>query len=203
MTLYVFTKDKEDTTNCTDDCLKNWPAFTAEDFEVPEDYDKDDFGTITREDTNEEQVTYKGYPLYYFKKDKEKGDVNGQGVKDVWYVANEESIKNHFQDQSASLDKGIDKVLTSLEALNSTAESSADDIEKVNRDGKDLSESWEPIEKKVEEQDAEAYENIEESLYPLIDEAQKDKPDIEKVKELTEETKNKLTAFQEKLGSPS
>ncbi|GAA0438628.1 hypothetical protein GCM10008983_14380 [Lentibacillus halophilus] len=203
MTLYLFTKDEKGTSNCTDDCLENWPAFTGKDFEVPEGYDKDNFGTITREDTGKKQVTYKGYPLYYFVKDKEKGDVNGQGVKDVWYVANKTSIKDHFQDQSTSLKKGIDDVLASLEALNNTSEASANDVDKVNSKGKDLSESWEPIEKKVEKRDAEAYETIEESLYPLIDEAQKDKPDIEKVKKLTEETKRKLTEFQEKLGSSS
>ncbi|GAA0447964.1 hypothetical protein GCM10008983_27570 [Lentibacillus halophilus] len=203
MTLYLFTKDEKGTSNCTGGCLENWPAFTAEDVDVPEGYNKDDFDTITREDTGKEQVTYKGYPLYYFKKDKEEGDVNGQGKKDVWYVANETSIKNHFQDRSTSLEKGVDDVLTSLEALSSTAEASANDVEKVNSKGKNLSESWEPIEKKVEKRDAEAYENIEESLYPLIDEAQKDKPDIGKIKKLTEETTNKLTEFQKKLGSPS
>lgn len=203
MTLYLFTKDKKDTSNCTDDCLENWPAFMASDFEVPDEFNKEDFGTITREDTDEEQVTYKGYPLYYFVKDKEKGDVNGQGVKDVWYVANEKSLKDHFQEQAPSLEKGIDEVLASLETLKNTAEASADDVEKVNSKGKDLSESWEPIEKKVEEYDAEAYENIEESLYPLIDEAQKDKLDIEKIKGLIEETESKLTKFQKGLGSQS
>ncbi|WP_019377432.1 hypothetical protein [Virgibacillus halodenitrificans] len=91
MTLYYFTKDEEGKSNCSDKCLENWPAFTTQDFEVPEGFSKDDFGTIMREDTGEEQVTYKGYPLYYFVKDKEKGDVNGQGVKDVWYIVNSDT----------------------------------------------------------------------------------------------------------------
>ncbi|WP_425423161.1 hypothetical protein [Siminovitchia fordii] len=46
---------------------------------------------MTREDTDAEQVTYKGYPLYYFAKDQNKGDVNGQGVKDVWYLINKDT----------------------------------------------------------------------------------------------------------------
>jgi predicted lipoprotein with Yx(FWY)xxD motif len=33
-----------------------------------------------------EQATYNGWPLYYFVNDAVPGDVNGQGVNDVWYV---------------------------------------------------------------------------------------------------------------------
>ncbi|MGG0654998.1 hypothetical protein [Rummeliibacillus pycnus] len=87
-TLYYFTKDQAGKSNCSGDCLANWPAFNQEDFAVPEGFDKKDFGTITRADNSEKQVTYKGYPLYYFAKDQQKGDVNGQGVKDVWYIVN-------------------------------------------------------------------------------------------------------------------
>ena len=32
------------------------------------------------------QVTYGGWPLYYFSGDSAPGDVNGQGQGDVWYV---------------------------------------------------------------------------------------------------------------------
>ncbi|WP_338749332.1 hypothetical protein [Bacillus sp. FJAT-52991] len=91
MALYYFKKDESESSNCSGDCLKNWPPFTAAEFEVPSGFDKADFGTITRKDTGEEQVTYKGYPLYYFANDKAKGDVNGQGVKDVWYIVNSET----------------------------------------------------------------------------------------------------------------
>ena len=87
-TLYYFTKDEAGKSNCSGDCLANWPEFTEEDFAVPEGFDKKDFGTITRADNSKKQVTYKGYPLYYFAKDQQKGDVNGQGVKDVWYIVN-------------------------------------------------------------------------------------------------------------------
>ncbi|MFJ8263001.1 hypothetical protein ACIQ4I_13785 [Rummeliibacillus sp. NPDC094406] len=87
-TLYYFTNDEAGKSNCSGDCLANWPAFSQEDFAVPEGFDKTDFGTITRADNGKKQVTYKGYPLYYFAKDQQKGDVNGQGVKDVWYIVN-------------------------------------------------------------------------------------------------------------------
>ncbi|ASN06941.1 COG4315 family predicted lipoprotein [Virgibacillus necropolis] len=88
MTLYYFTKDESGKSNCSGKCLDNWPPFIAKDFEVPEGFSKNDFATIEREDTGEKQVTYKGYPLYYFVKDQAKGDVKGQGVKDVWYIVN-------------------------------------------------------------------------------------------------------------------
>lgn len=88
MTLYYFKKDAEGKSNCTDDCLANWPLVKASDYEVPDGYDKADFGSITREDNGEEQLTYKGYPLYYFVKDETQGDVNGEGAKEVWYVVN-------------------------------------------------------------------------------------------------------------------
>ncbi|MFJ8244777.1 hypothetical protein [Peribacillus asahii] len=87
-TLYYFKKDAAGKSNCSGDCLANWPAFTQEDFAVPEGFDKKDFDTITREDNGEKQVTYKGFPLYYFAKDQQEGDVNGQGVKEVWFVVN-------------------------------------------------------------------------------------------------------------------
>lgn len=88
MTLYYFKKDTEGKSNCTGDCLANWPLVKDSDYEIPDGYDKADFGSIIREDNGEEQLTYKGYPLYYFVKDEAQGDVNGEGVKDVWYVVN-------------------------------------------------------------------------------------------------------------------
>lgn len=90
-TLYYFTKDKQKVSNCKGDCLQKWPAFSANNLEIPEGFTKEDFATITREDTGQKQVTYKGYPLYYFANDKTKGDVNGQGVKNAWYTVNQKT----------------------------------------------------------------------------------------------------------------
>jgi predicted lipoprotein with Yx(FWY)xxD motif len=42
---------------------------------------------ITRDDGSK-QVAYNGMPLYYFNRDAAPGDVNGQGVGNVWYVVN-------------------------------------------------------------------------------------------------------------------
>jgi predicted lipoprotein with Yx(FWY)xxD motif len=42
-------------------------------------------GSITRDDGTT-QGTYNGWPLYYFSGDSAAGDVNGQGVNEVWWV---------------------------------------------------------------------------------------------------------------------
>ena len=42
-------------------------------------------GTTTRKDGTM-QVTYNGWPLYYYVKDPKPGDVTGQDVGEVWYV---------------------------------------------------------------------------------------------------------------------
>jgi predicted lipoprotein with Yx(FWY)xxD motif len=83
--LYYFTKDSAGTSACSGDCLKAWPAFTAPSFVIPSALDSADFNSITRDDGTM-QVTYKGYPLYYWVKDKKRGDITGQGVGKVWYV---------------------------------------------------------------------------------------------------------------------
>jgi len=63
----------------------NWPAFAPESVIVPSALNPADFSTITRADGTK-QLTFKGYPLYYFVKDKVRGDVTGQGVGEVWYM---------------------------------------------------------------------------------------------------------------------
>ncbi|MGH2527158.1 MAG: COG4315 family predicted lipoprotein, partial [Actinomycetota bacterium] len=43
------------------------------------------FGTVARDD-GIQQVKYNDLPLYRFADDKAAGDVNGQGLGDVWWV---------------------------------------------------------------------------------------------------------------------
>jgi uncharacterized surface protein with fasciclin (FAS1) repeats/predicted lipoprotein with Yx(FWY)xxD motif len=86
MTLYFFTKDVNDTSVCVDGCIANWPAFYTSGLFLPEGLDHDDFGSFKRPDGSM-QSTYKGWPLYYFANDAQPGDVTGEGVNDVWFVA--------------------------------------------------------------------------------------------------------------------
>lgn len=84
-TLYYFTKDTPGKSACSGDCLQKWPPYAAEKVEPQAGLNEKDFGTLKREDGTS-QVSYKGYPLYYFFKDQNPGDTNGQGVNTVWYV---------------------------------------------------------------------------------------------------------------------
>ncbi|MES2210484.1 MAG: hypothetical protein V4515_09910 [Chloroflexota bacterium] len=87
-TLYVLITDTPGVSTCTGACASNWPPFVLEAGEtvagstgVP-----GTFGAITRADGTT-QVTYADAPLYYFAGDAAPGDVNGQGINDVWFVA--------------------------------------------------------------------------------------------------------------------
>lgn len=87
MTVYMFDKDTQgtDMSACEGECLQNWPIVTV-DSDMPEvDGVTGDVGSITGPD-GEMQLTLNGWPLYYFAGDSAAGDVNGQGVNDVWWV---------------------------------------------------------------------------------------------------------------------
>ena len=90
MTLYLFTEDSGGTSTCYDDCAAAWPPLTVEDrAAVSGGLDEGLVGSIERDDGTT-QVTYNGHPLYYWANDTAPGDVNGQGVNDVWYVVDAE-----------------------------------------------------------------------------------------------------------------
>jgi predicted lipoprotein with Yx(FWY)xxD motif len=87
-TLYVFTKDSGGKSACNGDCATSWPPFVLEEDEevVAGDGVTGALATIARDDGSL-QVTYAGAPLYYFANDAAAGDVKGQGINDVWFVA--------------------------------------------------------------------------------------------------------------------
>ena len=87
MTLYVFKKDSPGKSACEGPCVVKWPLYFRENVSVPDGVRVGDFGTITRED-GKRQTTYKGWPLYYYAGDKAPGDALGNGIGNVWFVAN-------------------------------------------------------------------------------------------------------------------
>ncbi len=82
-TLYTFDKDTEaGKSACSGDCLTAWPAATA-----PGDFKPvGDWSVITREDGSKQWV-FKGKPLYTFARDRTVGDGKGDGVAQVWHLA--------------------------------------------------------------------------------------------------------------------
>lgn len=87
MTAYMFDQDTQgaDASSCTGACLQNWPPIIAADDELEGEGITGELGTIETAD-GEMQVTLNGWPLYLFAGDSAAGDVNGQGVNDVWWV---------------------------------------------------------------------------------------------------------------------
>ena len=86
MTLYLFTKDTQASgeSTCEGECLAAWPPLLGEP-QAGEGTDGALLGTITRSDGSM-QVSYNGWPLYYWAQDNAPGDTTGQGVNQVWWV---------------------------------------------------------------------------------------------------------------------
>jgi predicted lipoprotein with Yx(FWY)xxD motif len=90
-TLYFFSNDANGANNCTGGCITNWPIYNVDGLTQ----DKlgaglllADFKTITS--ANGAQLTYKGWPLYYYSPGgvrEAAGMTTGSGVGGVWFVA--------------------------------------------------------------------------------------------------------------------
>ena len=87
MTVYMFDSDTQgaSSSTCSGQCAANWPAVTTESDAPAVEGVTGEVGTITGID-GALQVTLNGWPLYYFVGDEAAGDVNGQGVNEVWWV---------------------------------------------------------------------------------------------------------------------
>ena len=86
MSLYAFLRDTDGESACYDQCAAAWPPLLTDDAPAALDgVDGELLGTTERTDGTT-QVTYAGWPLYFFVQDQAAGDVAGQGVNDVWYL---------------------------------------------------------------------------------------------------------------------
>ena len=83
-TLYLFVPDAQGASTCYDGCAAAWPPM-VEEVVAGDGVDESLLGSVARDDGTE-QVTYNGWPLYYFASDANPGEVNGQGVNDAWFV---------------------------------------------------------------------------------------------------------------------
>ena len=102
--LYMFEADTQGkdgagaASACKDDCAGAWPPFTTEGTtEVSEGVSADLIGTLKREDDTT-QVTYNGWPLYYYVKDQGPGDTTGHDIEDFgaeWYLLTPQGEKAH------------------------------------------------------------------------------------------------------------
>jgi predicted lipoprotein with Yx(FWY)xxD motif len=95
-TLYMFEADKPDMSNCSGGCSSIWPALTAKGKpSVSGGVNAAKLGTA-KSSNGAMQVTYNGWPLYYYAGDQKPGDTAGQGLDDFgakWYVVSPKGSK--------------------------------------------------------------------------------------------------------------
>ena len=106
MTAYFFDNDQANsgTSACAGPCAATWPAITTTTNAPTVTGITGTVGTITGV-AGGKQLTINGRPIYTFANDKAPGDVNGQGVKGVWYVISPsgEEIKSTVAEVAAEV----------------------------------------------------------------------------------------------------
>ncbi|MFD2788388.1 hypothetical protein KCTC52924_01389 [Arenibacter antarcticus] len=98
VSLYFFSLDTKDNSQCLDGCLNVWPVFYSEKITVDAGLELTDFKTIDRTDGSK-QTTYKGWPLYYYSGDNAAGNTNGDAFNNVWYIAKPDYSLMYVQSQ--------------------------------------------------------------------------------------------------------
>ncbi len=89
--LYFFANDADGANNCTGGCITNWPVFSVSGLtqaKLPTGLLLADFDSITS--ANGKQLTYKGWPLYYYAPggvSETAGQTTGDNVGGVWFLA--------------------------------------------------------------------------------------------------------------------
>lgn len=86
MTLYLYTKDAPNTSNCYEQCEVAWPPLFTNGAPVAGDGLQASLLGVTTRKNGQTQATYNGWPLYYWVNDQKPGDTTGQDVGGVWYV---------------------------------------------------------------------------------------------------------------------
>jgi predicted lipoprotein with Yx(FWY)xxD motif len=90
MTLYRYTLDKKGKSVCNGACAKYWPPLLLKGTAKETAGSGASAGLLgeAMRANGAAQVTYAGYPLYFYAGDKKPGDVNGEGFDKTWYVVN-------------------------------------------------------------------------------------------------------------------
>ncbi len=84
LSLYLRVDDTATHSNCGEGCTSTWPPFTEE-VTAGAGVDGSLLGTLDRGDGSI-QVTYNGWPLYYYAGDQNPSDTNGQGLGGIWFL---------------------------------------------------------------------------------------------------------------------
>lgn len=105
LSLYFFTPDPQNTSICNgvegdapdsttdaESCAGAWPPLLA----LESAQASGDLGFITR-DSGARQWAYKGFPLYTYIGDSAQGDISGEGLNDVWFLARPDAVSVNTQ----------------------------------------------------------------------------------------------------------
>ncbi|GAA3955869.1 COG4315 family predicted lipoprotein [Actinoplanes auranticolor] len=110
-TLYRFDEDsnKPPKATCNGDCAKAWPPLLIKSPGkiFPKGINPKILGYVERADGTC-QVTINGWPVYYFAKDAEPGDILGQGVNGTWFAVDPKGGKTGALPESAGGTGGTD-----------------------------------------------------------------------------------------------
>ena len=96
-TLYLFMKDKNQTSACYGQCATYWPPLMKKGKVSAGAGVKANLLGTTKRKNGQLQVTYKGHPLYLFKLDKGAGQVAGQRQNffgGIWYAVSASGAAN-------------------------------------------------------------------------------------------------------------
>jgi predicted lipoprotein with Yx(FWY)xxD motif len=110
-TLYLFQKDSGTTSTCTGACATAWPPLTTMGKPAVGHGAKASLiGTTTRSD-GQQQVTYKGHPVYLFQGDHKGGATNGEGLTAFggsWFALSPagKQLSAHASSSSSSSNSG-------------------------------------------------------------------------------------------------
>lgn len=99
-TLYVFNNDLGSAgSECNDACATNWPPVLVADDNASM---LPGISLIDRNDGTK-QAAFNGRPLYFFAGDMAAGDMAGQGLNDVWWVAKQDQVSLQIQGSNVSM----------------------------------------------------------------------------------------------------
>jgi predicted lipoprotein with Yx(FWY)xxD motif len=85
-TLYGFAKDTQGKSTCYNACATAWPPVVAQvQPQAGQGLNPALLSAVPRQDGSM-QVIYGKWPVYYFAKDQQAGQTNGQGVQGVWWL---------------------------------------------------------------------------------------------------------------------
>jgi predicted lipoprotein with Yx(FWY)xxD motif len=85
-TLYLFDRDMPGVSNCSGNCLQNWPPLIVESGEPRGGAGVSGKLSVLPRDDGRRHVMYNDTPLYYYAADTQPGDTRGDGVGGVWHV---------------------------------------------------------------------------------------------------------------------